>query len=127
MNGIQNLLSKECATDVEGFTSANPVPDEDWDDFVRWELNLRWSERRGHNLDGFMAHPAGSEQCEALGHKPEPDGEWDYLLHPVGWHGDEICVATSYGAACTYCESEDCEAPVTDTATFWKKFEAQND
>ena len=112
--------------DVDGYTASAPVPDEDWDDVVRWELNFRWSQTRGHNLNGYLAHPAGSTQCKALGHTPSSDGEWDEDTHPTGWGGDELCVATSYARACTDCESEDCDSPPTDQAGFWKKFEAQN-
>jgi len=111
---------------VDGYTSDNPVLDEDWADVVRWEVDLKWVGHRDHDLNGFIAEFAGSDECVALGHVADVYGGWDAQTHPYGWGNEQMCVATRYGTACTYCESEDCEAPKTDTSVFWKLFEEKN-
>jgi elongation factor P--beta-lysine ligase len=110
---------------VEGFTAEKPVPDDDWADFVRWEVDQKWkSHAENHDRNGFFAEYAGSEQCLALGHTADEEGEWDDDAHPYGWDGDQICVATRYGLACTECESDECFGEDTDTRAFWELFSA---
>jgi hypothetical protein len=110
--------------DVEGYTTAEPVHDEDWLDVVRWDVNRYWAERGFHNRDGFLCDFAGDPSCLALGHTPDPETEWDDDDdHPYGWGGNPICPATKYATACTECESDDCEwdGP-TDARSFWALF-----
>lgn len=111
---------------VEGYSIHEPIPDEDWVDEVRWQLNYDKQDRKGHNRDGFLCHIAGSDECLALGHKPDPEDGWDsddnYDLHPYGWGGERICPATRFDSACTLCESEDCDHPPLDTDAFWGLF-----
>ena len=75
-----------------------------------------------HDSDWFLCDSAGGKDCLALGHKPEPDGQWDDETHPVGWNDEPICPATQYGAACSYCENE-CDAweimAMSTRAEFW--------
>lgn len=117
------------ATDVDGYTTADPVPDEDWEDVVRWEVNYHHAVRHdGHNRDGYFAEVAGSEKCLALGHKPDPEQDWDteelYDSHPYGWDGERLCIGTKYGAACTECESEDCPWEPANAEILWEKVRA---
>ena len=111
------------ADSVEGYTRENPVSDEDWNDEVRWQINLWWSEKPMHDRDGYIAEYAGSEKCLALGHVIDPDGEWNADTHPWGWGLEPMCPATQYDTACTRCESSECEFEPTDARAFWKMFE----
>lgn len=111
--------------EVDGYTAADPVPDEDWNDEVRRRVNRNLQERRFHNSDGFMCYLAGDPECLALGHKPDPDGEWyDGDLHVNGWNGDTVCPETRWGTACTECETEtgDCDYEAPDVRAFWDLF-----
>lgn len=98
--------------DVEGFSAAEPIENEDdWEDCIGWQIRVWWMDRRDHDRDGYLCEMAGSPECLALGHKPDPVNGWDDDpdLHPLGWDGIEpICPATRYGTACTQCESDDC-------------------
>jgi len=110
---------------VEGYTTADPVADADWDDVVRWDVNRNWFDHQEHNLDGFICHEAASEACRALGHVISGEEWFDSSeLHPCGWDGELICPATRTGAACTTCESDDCDTEwtPTDTNAFWALF-----
>lgn len=109
--------------DVEGFTAADPIENEDdWEDCIGWQIRVWWMDRRDHDQDGYLCEMAGSAECLALGHKPNPgqagDGdEWDNGEHQLGWGGDWICPETKYATACTQCESEDCGG--------WKPFDPE--
>jgi hypothetical protein len=63
-------------------------------------------ERAHHDRDSFFCDYAGSEDCLALGHQPDDEGNWDDDNHQMGWDGDVICPATRSGAACSQCEGE---------------------
>jgi hypothetical protein len=107
---------------IDGYSAEEPIPDEDWEDEVRWALNYRERERKYHDRDGYFAEEAGSPQCEALGHTPDPENGWEGdAEHPYGWGGgDPICPDTRFGVACSQCEG-DCsgiEDDVTQDA-FW--------
>lgn len=108
------------------FTVSNPIPDEDWEDFVRWEVNDNWAENSWmHPLDGFFADIAGGPTCLALGHTPDEDGYWEDIEgHGSSWADDYLCYATKYGVCCTACESDDCPVlnRATDTKAFWRMF-----
>ena len=108
--------------DVDGYTSADPVADEDWLDEVRWQVNRNWQEKPFHNRDGYMCEEAGSPECLALGHQPDTDGDWNDDEHPSGWGYEPVCPATQYGSACSECESDDCSWTPTDSAAFWELF-----
>lgn len=112
--------------DVDGYTAADPILDEDWNDEVRWQVNTNLSERRYHNRDGFFCELAGSPECLALGHEPDPEDGWDDDPdgHPNGWNSDTLCVATRFGVACSECENDvnECEYQRPDTRAFWNLF-----
>lgn len=114
---------------VEGYATEDPVADEDWSDVVRWDVNRNWFDHQDHNQDGFMCSLAGSPECLALGHvvTDEERGEQGDL-HEWGWGGDLICPATRTSAACTECESSDCNSDwtPTDTTAFWSLFAAKS-
>ncbi len=95
------------------------------------DLMYSHRERKLHDRDGFLAEEAGSAACVALGHSKPEDG-WGEGLddeHVPGWDGTWLCDATRYGSACTYCESEDCEASASlnmrTRAEFWELFRAR--
>lgn len=107
--------------DVEGFSAADPVENEDdWLDCVRWEVNNYWRGRSEHDRDGFLCDMAGDPSCLALGHTPDADGSWNEDTHPYGWDGERICPATEYARGCTVCESVDCEWHPFDASALWK-------
>ena len=70
--------------------------------------------RAWHDSDGYFADYAGGEKCLALGHKPfeemdDTSGEDGYspaVDHGASWDGEELCLSTKYGVACSYCEGE---------------------
>lgn len=68
-----------------------------------------------HDTDGYLAYPAGSSECVALGHR-EPAEGWDEDddLHPVGWDGGPLCIETRHGLACSWCEGECHEITLPD-------------
>ena len=111
---------------VEGFSASNPVPDEDWLDFVRWDVNTNWHDQASlHPLTGFFAQYAGSNACVALGHVSRKDDDWeDVEGHPMGFGEEFLCIGTAYGVCCTVCESDDCPIlnRATDTKSFWRLF-----
>lgn len=84
------------------------------------DLRNYWYDRRYHDRDGYFCELAGSEECEALGHKPDKEYGWDDdQEHPYGWDGEVICPATRFGAACTQCEGE-CDFEFFDSSALWK-------
>lgn len=113
-------------TDVDGYTAADPIEEDDWEDVVEWEvMQVQQVRHQGHNRDGYFALVAGGAACTALGHKPDPENEWlDDDEHERGWDGEHLCQATAYGSACTECESEDCPWEPADPQVLWAKVRA---
>lgn len=81
---------------------------------------FEFERRRYHDQSGFFAHEVGSPACLALGHPivaelgDDPLHEDD--VHVMGWD-TQVCKATEYGSACTYCEGE-CDHTDT-TPSLW--------
>lgn len=110
-------LWEECADYIE-----EPMENDEASDLAR-ELRMSARERSFHDRDGYLCEIAGSTECLALGHEFDPDEGWDFDgEHPVGWGGDNLCPATRYATACSYCESEGCDNPPLDPDEFWALF-----
>jgi hypothetical protein len=96
--------------DVEGCSAAEPLEtEEDWEDLVGSQLRYWWSEHKYHDRNGWYAELAGSEQCLALGHEWNPDGDdidHERFEHQPSWDDRWICPDTRYGSCCTECEGE---------------------
>lgn len=115
------------ALEVEGYTPAEPMDDDDWEDDLRWRMRNYWLEKQGHDQNGYLCHLAGSPECLALGHvAPEPDPEypgeeWDAVPgHESGWDGDWLCRGTQYATACTECEGECMVYDEFDPGALWR-------
>ena len=105
----------------EGIPAAGELDEiemEEWLTDLFDDLRADFRERRFHDRDGYLCDLAGSEQCLALGHRPDENGEWELDDdHQGGWDGDVICPATKYATACTSCESADC--PMQELPNLW--------
>lgn len=80
--------------------------------------------RRFHDTDSFFAHLAWSAECLALGHAlttrrgKQLDPHRASGDHTSGWDGEEICLPTRHGSACTHCEGE-CDFWIT-SQSIWE-------
>jgi hypothetical protein len=109
--------------DVPGKDEWTEYTDAEWDEYMRdvyRGLRAYWFEREHHDRRGYFAELAGSPDCLALGHKPDPETDWvDVNDHQRGWDGDYICEATRYGEACMECEGN-CDFEFFDATALWK-------
>jgi hypothetical protein len=92
-------------------------------DYISHEIRLIMRESLFHDDNGYICDFAGDSSCLALGHEPDPEEGWsDDDAHPKGWSGVPVCPATKWQAACSYCESDDCQSPPLDRDAFWALF-----
>lgn len=115
--------------EVEGYSPDEPMGDDDWEDEVVWRMRNYWAEKGEHDQNGYLCHEAGSPECLALGHAPNPDPEWpdeeweDVGEHQRGFSGDYICPDTKYATACTECEGECLWGDEVDPSALWRAIE----
>lgn len=105
-------------------------PDEDREEYLASLFKSLPSEHKArawHDSDGYFADKAGGEKCLSFGHVLHSDlkewnGEDGYSPaadHGPSWDGEELCLSTKYGVACSYCEGE-CSMNYGQIPSLWE-------
>lgn len=116
-----------------GMAADPDITEDEVESELRWTYDRLASAHQAlavHDADGFFADHAGSPKCAALGHDLEDLDQHEDLIadgdHVSGWNGDEICVPTRWGEACTYCEGE-CDTLYGKIPNLWDMVRAKGE